>query len=150
MNVIEKVVENMPFVDRNSSLRLHYVLDDFTDPWERRPFLVLQHGNGRSGRFWYRWVPFLARHFRIIRPDMRGLGKPEGKLDLDTDITLDALIDDVLAILDHAGAEQVHYCGESMGGILGMALAARHPEQVRTLTLIATPVFIEEQMKERY
>ena len=140
----------MPFVDRSPSLRLHYAFDDFTDPWEERPFLLLQHGNGRNARFWYRWVPFLARHFRIIRPDMRGLGESRGALDLEKDITLDALIGDLLAVLDHAGAAKVHFCGESMGGILGLALAAQHPERVETLTLVSTPVFIEEQMKERY
>jgi 3-oxoadipate enol-lactonase len=140
----------MPFVDRGPSLRLHYAFDDFTDPWEERPFLLLQHGNGRNAKFWYRWVPYLARHFRIIRPDMRGLGESKGALDLATDITLDALIGDLLAVLDHAGAEKVHFCGESMGGILGLALAAQHPERAETLTLVATPVFIEEQMKERY
>ncbi len=140
----------MPFVDRGPSLRLHYAFDDFTDPWEELPFLLLQHGNGRNAGFWYRWVPYLARHFRIIRPDMRGLGESKGKLDLENDITLEALIGDLLVVLDHAGAEKVHFCGESMGGILGLALAALHPARVETLTLVSTPVFIEEQMKERY
>lgn len=140
----------MPPVERSTDLTLNYELDDFTDPWEERPFLVLQHGNGRSARFWYRWVPHLARHFRIIRPDMRGLGLSRGKLDPARDISLDLLVEDLLAVLDHAGAENVHFCGESMGGILGLALAARHADRIRTLTLVSTPVFIEQQMKERY
>jgi pimeloyl-ACP methyl ester carboxylesterase len=37
-----------------------------------------------------------------------------------------------------------------MGGILGLALAARHADRIRTLTLVSAPVFIEQQMKERY
>jgi len=140
----------MPQLKRGADLTLNYTIDDFTDPWHQRPFLVLQHGNGRSSRFWYRWIPYLARSYRIIRPDMRGLGGSTGKLDLETDITLDALVGDLLAIMDHAGAAQVHFCGESMGGILGLALAARHPERVQTLTLVSTPVFIESKMKSRY
>ena len=68
----------MPKFEVRSGLQLNYELDDFTDPWEQRPFLVLQHGNGRSARFWYRWMPYLARHYRIIRPDMRGLGESRG------------------------------------------------------------------------
>jgi 3-oxoadipate enol-lactonase len=56
----------------------------------------------------------------------------------------------LVALLDHLGAGSVHYCGESMGGILGLALAARHPARVRSLTLVGTPVFIEEAMKQRY
>ena len=140
----------MPLVQRTPNLQLSYAFDDHTDPWEERPFLLLQHGNGRSAAFWYRWIPHLAGRYRIIRPDMRGLGKSIGDLDLERDITVDALIDDLLAVMDHAGAGDVHYCGESMGGILGMALSAQHPERVRSLTLVATPVFIEDQMKERY
>ena len=81
---------------------------------------------------------------------MRGLGKSLGDLDLERDITLDALIGDLVAILDHAEAGCIHYCGESMGGILGIALAARHPMRVRSLALVSTPVFIEQQMKERH
>ena len=140
----------MPVFERRTGLKLSYELDDFTDPWRGRPFLVLQHGNGRSAQFWYRWIPYLARHFRIIRPDMRGLGRSVGDLELATDFTLELLLEDLLAVMDHAAAHTVHFCGESMGGILGLALAARHSHRVRTLTLVATPVFIEQQMKERY
>lgn len=140
----------MPTFKRTDTLTIHYAFDDFTDPWDDRPYLILQHGNGRSAEFWYRWIPHLAGRYRIIRPDMRGLGKSKGQLDLDSDITLEALIGDLLAILDHAGADRVHYCGESMGGILGLALAALHPKRVATLALVSTPVFIEDQMKERY
>jgi 3-oxoadipate enol-lactonase len=140
----------MPAFERRPGLHLSYELDDFTDPWLHRPFLVLQHGNGRSSKFWYRWTPYLSRHFKIIRPDMRGLGRSTGQLDLQSDFTLDLLIGDLLAVMGHAGAETVHFCGESMGGILGLALAALHPDRVQTLTLVSTPVFIEQQMKERY
>lgn len=140
----------MPVIISGEGAGLSYELDDFTDPWEERPFLVLQHGNGRSAKFWYRWIPLLGRHFRIIRPDTRGLGHSRGALRALEDITLDRLIADLIAVMDDAGADTVHYCGESMGGILGLALAATHPQRLRSLTLIATPVFIEQSMKERY
>lgn len=140
----------MPLLPRTADLSIHYRIDDFTDPWVDRPLLVLQHGNGRSGQFWYRWVPLLAQYFRIVRPDMRGLGGSTRPKDLAADLTLDNLVGDLLALLDHLGADRVHFCGESMGGILGLALAARHPARLRTLTLVGTPVFIEDKMKERY
>ena len=140
----------MPTVVVSETLNIHYEIDDFTDPWEQRPFLVLQHGNGRTGEFWYRWIPYLSRYYRVIRPDMRGLGESGMPLDLERDITLDLLLSDLTTIFEDVGAESVHYCGESMGGILGLALAARSPELVKTLTIVSTPVFIEEQMKSRY
>jgi hypothetical protein len=92
----------MPSFQRTDKLRLSYEFDDFTDPWQERPFLLLQHGNGRNARFWYRWIPYLARHFRIIRPDMRGLGESTGALDLEQDISLEALIGDLLAVWGEA------------------------------------------------
>lgn len=140
----------MPYVDRIGEPRLHYALDDFTDPWKNAPFLVLQHGNGRSSRFWYSWIPYLSRFYRIIRPDARGLGESPMSFDLSAGIAVEALVGDLTAILDHAGAESAHFCGESMGGILGLAFAATHPERVRTLTLVSTPVYISDKMKETY
>ena len=144
----------MPVVERAGQPHLHYALDDFTDPWRNAPVLVLQHGNGRSGAFWYRWVPYLARWYRVLRPDLRGLGQSGRDFDLTSGLTsgltLDTLVEDLQAVLEHAGAGTVHYCGESMGGILGLALAAAAPARVRTLTLVATPVFISDTMKSRY
>ena len=53
---------------------LYYRYDDFTDPWEKRPIVILAHGHPRNSNMWYAWVPGLARDFRVVRPDLRGLG----------------------------------------------------------------------------
>ena len=140
----------MPSTERTGQPTLHYRVDDYTDPWKNAPFVVLQHGNGRSSRFWYSWVPYLSRYYKVIRPDARGLGSSSADFDLERDVTVEALVGDLAAILDGLGAQSVHFCGESMGGILGLALAALHPERVRTLTLVSTPVYISEKMKETY
>ena len=130
----------MPIVKRSSHPDIHYTVDDFTDPWKNAPYLILQHGFGRSGKFWHSWVPYLARWFKVVRPDVRGLGQSPADFDLQRDFTVDNCVGDLAAIIDHLGAESVHYCGESMGGILGMVLAATHPKRVRTLTLVSSPV----------
>jgi 3-oxoadipate enol-lactonase len=129
---------------------LNYAVDDHTDPWERRPVLILLHGNGRNAQFWYQWVPYLCRDFRIVRPDMRGLGKSIFADGSAVDLSVESLIEDLLEIISALGVDKVHFCGESMGGILGLLLAAQHPSLIKTLTLVSTPVFIEEEMKERY
>jgi len=129
---------------------LNYAVDDHTDPWERRPVLILLHGNGRNSQFWYQWVPYLSRDFRIVRPDMRGLGKSIFADGSAVDLSVESLIEDLLEIISALGVDKVHFCGESMGGILGLLLAAQHPSLIKTLTLVSTPVFIEEEMKERY
>ncbi len=140
----------MPFLNRPGQPELYYELDDYTDPWRNAPYLILQHGYGRSGRFWYSWVPYLARFFKVVRPDLRGLGQSSADFDLERGFTLEACVADLAAIIDHLGADSVHFCGESMGGILGMVLAATHPARVRTLTLVSSPVYIGSATKQTY
>lgn len=140
----------MPTLARHNGPDLHYTVTDFTDPWARAPYLFLQHGYGRRGQFWYQWVPLLARHFRIVCPDMRGQGASSGSFDLATGFTLETLSDDVIAIADALGADTFHYCGESIGGLTGMAVAGRYPDRVRTLVNVSGPVFISEAAKKGY
>lgn len=138
----------MPYVERLQEPTLYYELDDYSDPWKKAPVLLLQHGFGRSSQFWYSWVPYLSRFYRVVRPDLRGLGRSSTQLDPGRDIGLRQYMADINAIIDHAGADSVHYCGESLGGILGMAFAAEYPERVRTLSLVAAPVYINEHDKQ--
>src|SRR5512141_2229343 len=118
----------MPKLRRAGKPTLHYALDDFTDPWRDAPHLILQHGYGRSGRFWYSWVPYLSRYYKVVRPDARGLGRSAAGFDLATGITVESVTGDLVALVTALGGGPVHFCGESMGGILGIALAALHPE----------------------
>ena len=90
-------------------------------------------------RFWYSWVPYLSRFYKIVRPDVRGLGLSAADFDLERDFTLETCAADLLAIIDDIGAESMHICGESMGGMIGMAVAALHPSRVRTLTPYQRP-----------
>ncbi len=140
----------MPMLKRAGQPALHYTVDDYTDPWRNAPYLILQHGYGRSGNFWRSWVPYLSRWYRVVRPDLRGLGKSEIPADLETGISVDAYIDDLVAIIDALGGAPVHYCAESLGGILGMVLAAEHPLKLRTLSLVAAPVLINQDTQRAF
>ena len=140
----------MPEVRRAGEPVLHYALDDHTDPWRNAPHLILQHGYGRSGRFWYSWVPYLSRFYKVVRPDLRGLGQSGIPDDLETGLNVEAYIDDLLALIDTLGDAPVHYCGESLGGILGMVLAAQHPGRLRTLSLVAAPLLINQDTQRAF
>lgn len=137
----------MPFVRRPGMPALHYTVDDFTDPWTDAPYLILQHGFGRSGRFWYNWVPHLAGHFKVVRPDLRGLGQSTEDFDPEERFTIEDYVADVAAIIAELG-QPVHYCGESFGGLLGLELTARQPELVKSLTLVATPMRISPEAQK--
>lgn len=140
----------MPTLQRAGKPDLHYELDDFTDPWAGAPVLILQHGYCRSSRFWYQWVPYLSRYYKVVRPDLRGLGQSGRNFDLATELTAREYIDDVRALVAHLGDVPVHYCGESLGGTIGMAFAGKYPALVRSLTVIASPVFVGEGARKGY
>ncbi len=128
----------MPSMPVGPGVELHYYDDDFTDPWRSAPAMLLQHGFSRSGKFWYNWVPLLSREFRILRPDMRGMGESTIAED-QYEPSLDTFVNDLRSILDHLGIEDVVYVGESFGGIIGLNFAHRHPERTRALVLCNTP-----------
>jgi len=131
-------------ITAHDGIRLNIAVHDYTDPWRKAPVLILQHGFSRSGRFWYNMVPYLARFYRIVCPDLRGLGESSRDFDLAKGISVENYIADVISVADGVGAEDFHYAGESLGGIIGMAMAAKHPARVRTLSLLAAPLVISE------
>jgi len=149
-NIDNHLEKNMPYLERIGAPTIHYEYDDFTDPWKNAPILLLQHGYSRSAQIWYQWVPYLSRYYRIVRMDLRGLGKSSGDFDLEKEMTVQHFVDDILAVIDAVGGGPVHYCGESLGGILGMILAAEHPEKLRTLSILASPLGISERTKKDF
>jgi 3-oxoadipate enol-lactonase len=64
----------MPTLPIPPNLDLHYLVDDYTDPWRTPGTMLLLHGNAESSAAWYKWVPQLAHRYRVVRPDMRGFG----------------------------------------------------------------------------
>jgi len=128
---------------------MYYEIDDFTDPWRSAEPLWIQHGFGRSLQFWYHWVPPLAGKYRVIRRDMRGHGQ---SADPGPNYvwSVDDLLNDMKGFLDTLGIDKVHYVGESVGGILGVAFAVRWPERFKSLTLCATPTAIYPHIQELF
>ena len=141
----------MPVLERPGRPTLHYTVDDHTDPWREAPWLILQHGYGRSGVFWRSWVPYLSRFYRVVCPDLRGLGRSPVDFDPAAGIHVEGFLEDLAAVMDHvADGAPVHYCGESLGGILGIVMGATMPERLRSLTLLAAPVTIPKQTQQAF
>jgi pimeloyl-ACP methyl ester carboxylesterase len=138
----------MPEVEVNG-ISIHYELDDFTNPWEESDTIWIQHGFGRSGKFWYYWVPQLSQSYRVLRVDMRGHGQ-SGDPPVDHPWSVDDLLSDMRGVIEALRLGSVHYVGESVGGILGIALAARWPELLKTLTLVAAPLSIRPEIQQLF
>ena len=117
---------------------LFYQVDDFTDPWTQPETVLMLHGNAESSLSWYAWVPVLARHFRVVRPDMRGYGQST-PMPRDYPWTLDKLIDDYVRLMDSLGIARCHLVAAKIGGTIARAFAGRRPDRILSLTVAGTP-----------
>jgi 3-oxoadipate enol-lactonase len=115
--------------------RLHHEL---SGP-DGAPVLVLSNSLGTTGEIWDGQVPALRERFQVLRYDHRGHGRsevPPGPY------TLAELGQDLLALLDGLGVERFSLCGLSLGGMVGMWLAAHAPERVERLALVSTSALL--------
>lgn len=101
--------------------------------------VVLLHGFPQDATAWTAVAGRLhAAGLRTLAPDQRGYSpgaRPAGR----GDYRIRELTGDVLALLDAAGLGRAHVVGHDWGGIVAWALAARHPERVRSLTALSVP-----------
>src|SRR5690348_11418430 len=126
----------MNFLTRDG-LNIAYTIDDYTDPWQRQPTLLLLHAAMGSSRRWYAAVPTLARHYRVVRMDLRGHGESQVP-PAEPPLSMDRLVQDVCELLDHLDCGPVHIVGNSAGGYVAQNLAMRSPDRVRGLILFGS------------
>ncbi|WP_068263846.1 alpha/beta fold hydrolase [Janibacter limosus] len=101
--------------------------------------VVLLHGWPQDRTAWSKVTPLLsATGVRVIAPDLRGYS-PGARPGNHLDYVITEMVDDVVALLDEAGAERAHIVGHDWGGALAWAVAARAPGRVATLTVLSTP-----------
>jgi pimeloyl-ACP methyl ester carboxylesterase len=99
------------------------------------PALVLVHGITSSSATWERVIPYLARHFTVIAPDLAGHGesdKPRGDYSLGAHASS---IRDLMLVLGH---ERASIVGHSLGGGIAMQFAYQFPERCERLALVDT------------
>jgi 3-oxoadipate enol-lactonase len=96
--------------------------------------LVFAHGLLWSHRMFAAQVAEFSKQYRVIAYDHRGQGSSEvgGPYDMDT------VAADAAELIRTLVGGPVHFIGLSMGGFVGMRLAARHPELVKSLVLLET------------
>lgn len=140
----------MPFATAHDGAKLHYSIHDYTDPWRNAPTIFLQHGFGRSGKFWFNVVPYLTRYFRVVCPDIRGLGQSVPLAKASESLTVPNCLRDLESIADHLNLESFHLVGESIAGGLGLMFGGLYPKRIRSLVAIAPAVYANEWIRNAY
>jgi 3-oxoadipate enol-lactonase len=124
----------MAFINVNRNKLFFRVDGDFG-----APPLVLSNSLGTDHRMWDAQMEALTQHFRVLRYDGRGHGQsdaPEGPY------TIADLAEDVLGLMDEAHIGRAHFCGLSMGGIIGQWIALNAPDRLDRLVLANTAPYI--------
>ncbi|SEO36894.1 Pimeloyl-ACP methyl ester carboxylesterase [Salinihabitans flavidus] len=98
------------------------------------PFLVLHGGMGTIAGDFGELLPVLAAQRTVIGVEQQGHGHTGGR---DTPVSLEAMRNDTLAVLDTLEVDRVHVVGFSMGGMLGVEMGVAAPDRVATLTAIS-------------
>jgi len=100
---------------------------------------VLGNSLGTSRAVWNRQVPALAARFRLLTYELPGHG---GSPPVDGPCPISRLGANVLRLLDHYDIERAAYCGISLGGMIGMWLAASSPDRIGALGLVCTSAYL--------
>jgi 3-oxoadipate enol-lactonase len=126
----------MPFVDVGE-LRTHYVLTN-----DQQPVVVFSNSLGTDFSMWDPQMAELEQRFRILRYDTRGHGQSTVT---SGDYSIEQLGRDVLGLLDALRFDRVHFCGLSMGGMIGMWLGIYASDRLHRLVLCNTAARIGTQ-----
>ncbi len=118
------------FVSAADGTRLHYVTAG-----EGLPLVLVGGKTSTIEGAWWRHIPVLSRHFRVIAFDNRGAGQSDKP---DTPYTTRLLADDALTVLAAGGEGSAHWFGLSLGGLIVQELALSSPGAARSLILGAT------------
>ncbi len=123
----------MPMIDADGCL-----LNVAVEGRDSGPTLMLSNSLGSTMQMWEPQMAAFTKLYRVVRYDRRGHGKsgvPPGPY------SMERFGKDVLAILDDLNIEKVHWCGLSMGGMVGQWLGANAPQRIDRMILANTSCY---------
>lgn len=103
------------------------------------PILLLSNSLGTDMGMWEPQMAAFSTHFRVLRYDQRGHGASDAPIG---SYSMDRLGRDVIELLDWLSHETVHFCGLSLGGMIGQWLGIRAPERLGRLILANTSSYM--------
>ncbi|MDX1563963.1 MAG: alpha/beta hydrolase [Phycisphaeraceae bacterium] len=111
-----------------TDVKMYYESDGSGEP------LILIPGLGATTEDWDPAFDVAAEKFRLIRPDLRGMGLSKAKREA---YSLHHYSADLLEFMDHLKLERAHVLGISLGGIIAQRFAIDHPNRIQHLVLIS-------------
>ncbi len=120
----------MPLIDSHHA-QIHYALEGQAV----KPVLVLSNSLGTDFSMWDPQVAEFVKSFRVLRYDTRGHGRSPVT---PGPYSIGQLAEDVLGLADALKMDRFHFCGLSMGGMVGMWLAVNAPQRLLKLVLCST------------
>lgn len=112
-----------------NGVALHYEITGRGEP------LILIEGLGTATWLWWKQVPELSRHFRVVAFDLRGSGWSDKP---DEPYSIPMFADDLAGLMDTLRIKQAHVLGISLGGYVAQEFALRYPQKVKRLILCST------------
>jgi 3-oxoadipate enol-lactonase len=109
------------------------------------PVLLFSNSLATDLSMWDDQVAEFAKFYRVVRYDTRGHGKSEAA---QPPYSLSTLVEDVRSLLDALGIDAVHYCGLSLGGMIGQLFAARYPQRLLSLALCDSAAKLRREVWE--
>lgn len=113
-------------------------IDLYYEQYGQGRTLVLIAGLASDSQSWLPIVEELSQRYHIVLLDNRGSGRTKP---LDTEITIEAMADDTIALIKHLNLSSVDIVGHSMGGFIALDCSIRYPEYVSKLILVGTSAF---------
>ncbi|MFF5589152.1 alpha/beta fold hydrolase [Streptomyces hygroscopicus] len=110
-----------------NGVRLHYYTAGQGEP------VFLLHGVPKTSYYWRRVLPHLTPHYKVIVPDLRGLGDSEKPRDGYDSITM---AEDIAQLADHLGHGSYDLVGEDWGAVTAYHVASQYRDKVRRLAFI--------------
>ena len=109
--------------------------------------VVFSHGLLWNSTLFAPQIAVLKNRYRCVAYDHRGQGRSAD--DIGRAISMETVTEDAVALIEKLGLGPVHFCGLSLGGIVGMRLAVGRPDLIRSLVLLDTTAD-EEPYKPKY
>lgn len=100
--------------------------------------VVMLRGLGRTVRHWAGFEQQMAKYFRVICLDLRGIGS--NKIPMKPTMSLFDVADDVIAVLDHLQIERATILGVSLGGMVTMAVGIKYPTRCHSLVIVNSSI----------